>query len=57
MEKERKERGRGSSRESGKWRKEGKIRVPFGLLFKGFQLFLCVRSQGACEKDADTLKH
>lgn len=24
----------------------GKIRVPFGLLFKGFQLFLCVLTRG-----------
>lgn len=57
MEKERKEGGRGSSRETGKWREEGKVRVPVGLLFKGFQLFLCVHSQGACEKDVDTPKN
>ena len=57
MEKERKERGGGRSRETGTWREEGKVRVLVGLLFKGFQLFLCVHSQGACEKDVDKLKH
>lgn len=43
MEKERKERGGGSSRETGKWREEGKVRVLVGLLFKGFSCF-CVCS-------------
>lgn len=28
MEKERKERGRGSSRETGKWREKGKVKSP-----------------------------
>lgn len=65
MEKERKERGRGSSRETRKWREKGKVKSPgwkkkkspVGLLFKRFQLFLCVHSQGACEKDVDTPKN
>lgn len=47
MEKERKERGRGSSRETGKWREKGKVKSPGWVAFQGVSVgFVCAFTRG-----------